>query len=213
MFCFALFGLLFHPLKPQQINLRTSYRESIKILTYRQYMQSHHRKAGKSNGIVVYSLKIRTTEGCLNLHFLFTVQSLKAFFHSNNHTPARVLSTHLFRSRARPFVRRLCLSRLTTSTSNQAENGHKYVFLLDFTFAFHGWTWYFPLSLSAYLGEILMQKTVTYIQGSHLCSQSTAYLRVELVRRKKLENEREERNRQRVCADKGLVLFSVPFAS
>ncbi len=126
-------------------------------------------------------------------------QSLFPF--KQSHSCSCVLSTHLFRSRARPFVQHPCLSRLTTSTSNQAENGHKYFFLLDFTFAFHGWTSYFPLSLSAYLGEILMQKTVTSIQGSHLCSQSTAYLRVQWVRKKKLENETEERNRQRVCAD------------
>lgn len=140
-------------------------------------------------------------------------QSLFPF--KQSHSCSCVLSTHLFRSHARPFVRRLCLSRLTTSTSNQAENGHKYFFLLDFTFAFHGWTWYFPLSLSAYLGEILMQKTVTYIQGSHLCSQSTAYLKVQWVRRRKKTRERERREKSTasVCRHKGLVLFSVPFAS
>lgn len=31
-----------------------------------------------------------------------------------------------------------------SSSSNQAENGHKYFFLLDFTFTFHAGTWYFP---------------------------------------------------------------------
>lgn len=31
-----------------------------------------------------------------------------------------------------------------SSSSNQAENGHKYFFLLDFTFAFHAGTWYSP---------------------------------------------------------------------
>lgn len=54
-----------------------------------------------------------------------------------------------------------------SSSSNQAKNGHKYFFLLDFTFTFHAATWYFsPTS-----GEYLMQKTVTYIQGSCSFSQ------------------------------------------
>lgn len=113
-----------------------------------------------------------------------------------------VLSKHLFRSHAQLFVRRLCLSRLTTPTSNQAENGHKYFFLLDFTFAFHGWTWYFPLSLSIHLWEILMQKTVTCIHGSCLCSQKHNIFVCTVGKKKKnWENECEKRDRQRVCAD------------
>lgn len=54
-----------------------------------------------------------------------------------------------------------------SSSSNQAENGHKYFFLLDFTFTFHAGTWYFPPTSR----DNLMQKTVTYIQGSCSFSQ------------------------------------------
>lgn len=56
-----------------------------------------------------------------------------------------------------------------SSSSNQAENGHKYFFLLDFTFTFHAGTWYSPPLRTS--GEYLMQKTVTYIQGSCSFSQ------------------------------------------
>lgn len=55
-----------------------------------------------------------------------------------------------------------------SSSSNQAENGHKYFFLLDFTFTFHAGAWYFPPTSREYL----MQKTVTYIQGSCSLSQT-----------------------------------------
>lgn len=144
-------------------------------------------------------------------------QTLFPFKQSNS--CSCVPSKHLFRSHAQLFVRPFRLSRLTSPTSNQAENGHKYFFLLDFTFAFHGWTWYFSPSLSIHLWEILMQKPVTYIQGSCLCSHKHNIFECTVSKKKRKKKNKQgerkwERDRQTasVCSHKGLVLFSVPFA-
>lgn len=54
-----------------------------------------------------------------------------------------------------------------SSKPNQAWNGHKYFFLVDFTFTFHAGTWYF----SATSRESLMQKPVTYTVALFSCSK------------------------------------------
>lgn len=54
-----------------------------------------------------------------------------------------------------------------SSKPNQAWNGHKYFFLVDFTFTFHAGTWYF----SATSRESLMQKPVTYTVALFPCSK------------------------------------------
>lgn len=89
-----------------------------------------------------------------------------------------------------------------SSSSNQAENGHKYFFLLDFTFTFHAGTWYFPPPTSR---EYLMQKTVTYIQGS--CSFSQMQ-NIFPVCREKQGGEREgAKKKSRGGRHKGLSYF------
>lgn len=76
-----------------------------------------------------------------------------------------------------------------SSSSNQAENGHKYFFLLDFTFTFHAGTWYFPPTSR----EHLMQKTVTYIQGSCSFSQMlNIFPRLQGKNKKKRVEEEEK---------------------
>lgn len=58
-----------------------------------------------------------------------------------------------------------------SSKPNQAWNGHKYFFLVDFTFTFHAGTWYF----SATSRESLMQKPVTYTVALFCSKMQTVF--------------------------------------
>lgn len=90
-----------------------------------------------------------------------------------------------------------------SSSSNQAENGHKYFFLLDFTFTFHAGTWYFP---PLYLQGVPNAKN-SYLYSRLMFLQSNAEHIPPFAGKKQEKEEGEKRGKAERGRHKGLSYF------